>query len=759
MLENQPKIDTTPFDVEKKITSKGKNPAIDSSRKEKSSSKPSPYKFSTFTGVFVPSVLAIFGAVMYLILPKVLGSVGLFKIIIIILLAHSVSIASAFSLSAIATNIKVKGGGLYYLISRSLGSEFGGGLGIQLYLAQTVGTSFYIIAFAIGVQMIFAALNIALPVKYIAFVACILFGVLVYVGAKFVIKVQYFILAAIVLSLFSVFLGPSIETNIVTLVTDPGVLPFWVAFAMFFPAVTGIDAGVGMSGDLKNPKKSLVKGTFAAISVTLIIYLLLAIKLANAATFQNLAANEFVILNVSFLPVFVILGILLATASSALSYFMSAPRTLRAMSDDNIFPQKLKFLSRSIGNSPDPRVALIFTLMISAAFILYGNLSFVSQVVTIFFLNVYGWINAAAFFEKISGNPSYRPSFNSPLLISFYGMVISYLIMYLFNPVVMFISIIFQAFVFFILYKTKTSIKLESVWDGVLFQLLRGVMNKIEKTEKSKKNWRPTIVAFGANEINRNAMFSLLDWIGSNRGIMKFYFLITGNIEKGTKNRQKTEEDMKSYIKENGLDLFPRVIETEDIKGIIEAILQSETIGNLPVNTALIDFDKEFKLNKLIKLTAKLKKNVIILRNNAGFSDFKFVDIWYDDPDNGNLMILIAYLITHSETWKEKDASIRLFRVVSSEKELDAEKSRLTRLIENSRIDNITLKVMVQKKTKKIPQIIKENSHYADLVIMGMPHKKKGISSDITKEIKKYTDGLTTSLIVLANDKIDFKIN
>ncbi|MBR9700109.1 amino acid permease, partial [Candidatus Woesearchaeota archaeon] len=107
------------------------NPPI----QEKPKSKPP--KFSTFSGVFVPSVLAILGAVMYLIMPKVLGGVGMIKMLLIILLAHSVTIATAYSLSAIATNIKVKGGGLYYLISRSLGSEFGGSLGVQLYLAQT----------------------------------------------------------------------------------------------------------------------------------------------------------------------------------------------------------------------------------------------------------------------------------------------------------------------------------------------------------------------------------------------------------------------------------------------------------------------------------------------------------------------------------------------------------------------------------------------------------------------------------------------
>ena len=114
---------------------------------ENNKKKPTPYKFNTFSGVFVPSVLAILGAVMYYIAPKVTGGLGLVQMVAVVVLAHSITIATAFSISSIATNIRVKGGGLYYLISRSLGTEFGGSIGIQLFLAQTIAVAFYTIAF------------------------------------------------------------------------------------------------------------------------------------------------------------------------------------------------------------------------------------------------------------------------------------------------------------------------------------------------------------------------------------------------------------------------------------------------------------------------------------------------------------------------------------------------------------------------------------------------------------------------------------
>ncbi|MBD3163705.1 hypothetical protein GF323_00730 [Candidatus Woesearchaeota archaeon] len=724
---------------------------------EKKEKQEKSYKFNTFSGVVVPSVLAIFGAVMYLILPKAVGGVGLMPMLLIIVIAHSVSIATSFSLSAIATNIKVRGGGLYYLISRSLGSAFGGGLGVQLFLAQTVATSFYSIAFARGFNAVLSYFNAALPEVYLAFLACFIFGVIAWFGAKFVIKLQYFILAAIVLSLISIFVGTAPSAGAIDMFT--GNMPFWVAFALFFPAVTGIDAGVGMSGELKDPKKSLVRGTFIAIGFTFGMYLILAYKIGYAASSAALFTDPLIIQKIAQVPSLVLLGILLATSSSALSYFMAGPRTLRALALDNIFSSKTRFLGKNIGESHEPRVALLVCLSISLIVVLSGDLDFVSQIVTIFFLNVYGWLNGAAFFEKVSKNPSYRPAFNAPGIISFYGMAICYAIMYLFNPWVMIISILFQIIVFFILYKTKASIKLESVWDGVLFQMLRSVVNKIEKTEKSKKNWRPNVVAFCANDTNRNTLFSILDWIGAHSGMAKFYYLIQGKVSRGVNKRTHIEADMKEHVKENEQDIFPRVIESDNFRMSAETMLQSETIGNLPPNTALIDYDQRFNLGKLAQLVIKLNKNLIILKNNSGFSNFKFIDVWWDDPKNGNLMLLLAYLISHSRTWMDKEATIRLFKVVRNKNDYDTQYSKLNKLINDSRIDNITFKVIVDRKMS-IPSIIRKNSHYADLVLLGLPHAKgESIPANISKEIERYTKGLTTSLVVMANDKIDFKIN
>ncbi|MBU3923496.1 MAG: amino acid permease, partial [Nanoarchaeota archaeon] len=694
-------------------------------------------KFGTFAGVFMPSLLTILGAVMYLILPQVLGGVGLLKTIIIILIAHSVTIATAYSISAIATNIQVKGGGLYYLISRSLGSEFGGSLGIQLYLAQTIAASFYAIAFARGFGVVLTYFGLGIPEMYLALISLILFGVMVFIGAQFVVKLQYFIFAAIVLSLVSIFLGPNTVDLTSVAITASG-LSFWVAFAMFFPAVTGIDAGVGMSGELKDPKKSLVKGTFLAILVTMIVYLALVVKLAFSATSEQLFTNPQVLNSVALFSPLIILGIIMATSSSALSSLMTSPRCLVAMAEDKVLPRFLSFLGKKSKKNGEPRIAIVFSLLIGGGIIFLGSLELVSQIVSMFFLSVYGWINGSAFFEKISHNPSYRPTFNAPAYVSFYGMIAAYLVMFLFNPLIMFLVIIIQGLLFYSLYKSNKSMKIEGVWAGVSFRFMKLFLRSMDRNASTVKNWRPTLLAFSTKEINNHPIASLLHWISSKSSITKMYFLHKGKVGQDEETTKHHQQALNSYVRENDLDLFPRSIASEDFQTTIGTLSQAETVGNLPLNTILLDFDNALKLNELTRDLKALDKNLIIMRNQSGFSGFKKVDVWWSSRRNGNFMILLAYLITHSTRWLEEGAMIRVLNISDGSDENKKDVKHIEGVLKDSRIENIELEI-ISKGERKIEEIINDVSAGSDLVIMGLTNLDKTSNKKIADHIEKFT--------------------
>lgn len=716
------------------------------------------YKFNTFSGVFVPSTLAILGAVMYYITPHVLASVGLFKTIMIILLAHLITLSTAISMAGIASNIEVKGGGLYYLISRSLGVEFGGSTGILLYLAQTVSITFYSVAFARAVAGILGRFDIIIPILYISIVSFLLFSFIAYRGAKSIINVQFIIFIMIILSVVSIFLAPPTFEDKVDFSNEAFHKDFWVAFAMFFPAVTGISVGIGMSGDLANPRRSLIRGTFFAICFTFIVYVFLAVKLSFAAPQSALFSDKYIIEKVALFPALVILGVLAATSSSALSVLMAAPRTLRAMVKDRIFASKFSFLGKGIGkNTQEPRFALFASMGIGLPVLFIGGLEYISQVLTILFLSVYGWVNAAAFLEKVSKNPSYRPSFKYPSIVPFLGMIACYSAMFLFNKIIVFLVIFFQILTFKMI-KNRHS-QVEGLWRGLLFEFFKDSLKSMETTENSKKNYRPMVVAMATGKKNMSSVIDVLNWMCSNTTVSNFYLLMKGKIKDKIKKREETLEEIKRYINTKSINIFPRVLVTRDFPESIRDIVQSESAGNLPFNTVMFDFNEAFSLHSLIYEIRQLKKNVIVYREQSKKTSKQTIDVWWNTPDNGNFMLLLAHLISNSPEWKQNNPTIRVLKVVRKEKEYHTIQNYIKKVLDESRLYNVQVEVILRKEDK-LQTVIYEFSKNTDLVLLGIPHyKSPAYRRHMIQNIRKYTDQLPRCLIIQAHDKIDLSIS
>jgi len=224
---------------------------------------------------------------MYLRLGWVVGTVGLGATLVIILLAHVATITTGLSLSSMTTNVRIGAGGFYSVISRSLGLEAGGAIGFPLYCSQTLSTALYIIGFTEVWTRIFPAHD----TRIIATIILVLLLILSYIGAKFAMKVQYLIMVIIAISLTSFFLGKGDGVQQITLWSQAAEFPFWKVFAIFFPAVTGIAAGAAMSGDLREPRRSLPLGILSAVGVGLIIYVSVAFWYAKTAYPERLRSN------------------------------------------------------------------------------------------------------------------------------------------------------------------------------------------------------------------------------------------------------------------------------------------------------------------------------------------------------------------------------------------------------------------------------------------------------------------------------------
>ncbi|MFB6355214.1 MAG: amino acid permease, partial [bacterium] len=335
---------------------------------------------------------------MYLRLGWVVGNAGLLGTMIIVTLSVFITFLTSLS---IATDQEVRIGGAYYMISRSLGIEAGGAIGIPLYFALAFSVALYTVGFAESVIGVFPMLS----ERWVGVITTIFVAIVAMISASAAIKVQYFIMAAIGISLVSLLFGSPLEQSTIEMWGAPSedAASFWKVFAVFFPAVTGIMAGVNMSGDLKDPPKSIPYGTFMAIGVGYIIYMGLPVILASRADAVTLIEDTLIMRRIAFWGDAILLGVWGATLSSALGSILGGPRVLQALARDGILPRWLSFLGKGAEDDDTPRYGTILTLGIVLTAVWFADLNMIAPVLTMFFLTTYGVLNLAAGLERFLG--------------------------------------------------------------------------------------------------------------------------------------------------------------------------------------------------------------------------------------------------------------------------------------------------------------------------------------------------------------------
>jgi len=404
-------------------------------------------KFGTFTGVFTPTLLTILGVIMYLRLGWVVGNAGFLGGWLIIILACVITGCTGLAMSSVTTNIRIGAGGAFSIISQSLGLEVGGSVGLTLYFSQSLAVAMYIFGFREGWMWIFPHHN-ALLVDLITFIA--LFA-LAYISANVALRVQYVIMAVVAASLVSILVA-ALQGSMHYPVQLWGEFPgspennfsgvrFWRVFAVFFPAVTGIMAGANMSGDLKDPRRSIPLGTLSAIAVTSVVYLALAYWLAASATPKELVSNYTIMIDRAAWGPIVLAGLLGATFSSALASLVGAPRILFALGDHRILPQGAWFAQQTAKG--EPRNATWITGAIILGALLIRDLNAIAPLISLFFLITYGMINVVVLIEQNLDLVSFRPTIEIPRIVPFLGAVGCLFAMFVESPTFSLVAVTF----------------------------------------------------------------------------------------------------------------------------------------------------------------------------------------------------------------------------------------------------------------------------------------------------------------------------
>ncbi len=706
----------------------------------------------TFGGVYTPSILTILGVIMYLRFGWVVGNVGLLGTLIIVTLSTSITLLTALSISAIATDRVVRVGGAYYMISRSLGIETGGAVGIPLYFAQVFSVALYTLGFAESVVSAFPDLN----QLYVALITTILVAILAITSADVAIKAQYFIMAAIVLSLFSLVFGSPLEQTQIEMWGIEGGESFWTVFAVFFPAVTGIMAGVNMSGDLKDPTRSIPVGTLAAVGTGYLVYMALPILLARRVDALTLVEEPLIMQQIAFWGPAILLGVWGATLSSALGSILGAPRVLQALARDGVLPRRMSFLGKGSGADDAPRIGTIVTLGIVIAAVCIGDLNLIAPILTMFFLTTYLVLNVSASIEGFLRSPSFRPLFRVHWSLSALGALGCLVVMFLINPVATVIAGVIVAAIFLWLERRELKTTWGDVRRGVWMMLLRTSLFQLEH-ETDTKNWRPNILVLSGSPTRRWGLVELANSLNHNRGL----FTIISILPSGSRDvpqQQEMEETISNYMEERGIQALVRILTAPDPFEGAERLIEIYGLGSLVPDTVLMgdnqDPEKRDRYCQLVCHLHQAERNVLIFReNHEQILQYRQIDVWWSGLQaNGSLMAIIADLLRSDINWR--NAKIYFKLVVPDEEAVETTEENLNRLIQSLRINAIP-QILVAGQDHSFEDILPESSQNADLVILGMatPDDNFGQYYD---QLQVRTDHLPSTLFVLAAPDFTF---
>ncbi|MCH9649432.1 MAG: Na-K-Cl cotransporter [Deltaproteobacteria bacterium] len=708
-------------------------------------------KLGTALGVFTPSILTILGVILFLRMGWVVGNVGLIPALGIVILAHAITLSTALSVSAVATNMQVGAGGAYFIISRSLGIEIGGAIGIPLFLAQTFSVTLYAFGLAESLRLLWPQVHL----QGTAAITIIVVSVLASRGAKWALRLQLPIMLAIVLALISFLVGSAnrIQEGMGLWQGTSDGAPFWTVFAVFFPAVTGIMAGISLSGDLKEPNRSIPRGTLVAVVVGFVVYLLVPVALASVAGPEALVNDNLIWFQVAAVPLLIYPGLWGAIFSSAVGSILGAPRTLEALADDRVLLPRSSKWARSPHLS---RYAHLLSTAVALAAVALGDLNAVAPVLTMFFLTTYGMINLVAGLEKLAGSPSYRPTITVPWFVSLAGAVGCIWVMGLINRWAAIIAVVVEI----ILYLGLRRRSLNATWGdlrfGALLSLARATMLKLRDMPVDPRNWRPHILVFAGDLEKRAELVRFASWLNQERGILTVCRLVVGDIEILSARKAEEMETMNTSLSEAGLTAFAEVDVVQDFEAGALAVAQANGIAGITSNTIMFGWseklDRGVSRLRIMRKAARLGKSTVICRivPRPWDTQFRRIDIWWGGlQNNGDMLLLFVHLLSANPEWARAEISVKT--VASNSLSLEETQESLRELLMRSRI-RASAEVIAppEGSALSVQEVIHERSRDADLVFMGLKEPREGEEVAYAERLAKMVGGLPTTILVRA---------
>ncbi|CAK1542154.1 unnamed protein product [Leptosia nina] len=607
-------------------------------------------KLGWIQGVLIPCLLNIWGVMLFLRIAWIVAQAGIGLTIAIICLSGVVCIITTLSLSAICTNGELQGGGVYYIVSRSLGAELGASVGIMFAFANAVAASMNTIGFCESLNELLKSYNLKIvdndvnDIRIVGAIALFVMCLICAFGMDWETKTQNFLITIIVVAIFNyilgVLIGPMSVTakaqGFVAATAAQNLMPdfrfdnrehnFFSVYAMYFPAVTGVQAGANICGDLKDPATAIPKGTLMALGISITTYLLMAVLCGvgalrdasgNPSDFETATIdackpncpyglhNNYGIMQLMALSSAIIYaGCWAATLSTALTNLLSVPRLIQALGVDRIYPG-LIFFSKPYGRYGEPYRGYVLTFIVSLLFVLIADLNTIAPLITNFYLASYALINFCTFHAALYYNR----------WLSLLGFVMCISIMMIISWTMALITIfIFLTLYLIVLYR-KPDVNWGSSTEAQRYKELVSSLVQMCYISENVKSYNPQLLVMAGSPFVRPALLDLGHLITKTGSFMiiahinETYMSYTNRI-----TQQELGEEWLHSRKERG---FFVVLDGCSLEDGVRTLLQSAGLGRLTPNILLIGYKSSWVNAPLNKLKDYVKMIQIAFDNQT----------------------------------------------------------------------------------------------------------------------------------------------
>ncbi|XP_069014972.1 solute carrier family 12 member 3-like [Embiotoca jacksoni] len=595
-------------------------------------------------------MLNIWGVILFLRLSWITSQAGILLTWVIILMSVTVTSVTALSVSAIATNGRVISGGAYFMISRTLGPEIGGPIGMVFSLANALACALNTVGFAEVVRDLMQEFGVVMvdstnDVRIVGVITVTMLLLISLAGMEWESKTQFLFFFVLLVSLSNYLVGtiipPSQEkqaqgffgyrseiflTNLKPNWRQPED-NFFQMFAIFFPSAIGILSGANISGDLKDPATAIPKGTLTAIFWTAVSYLGISATLGSCVVQDasgNISdvlngnitdgcvgqgcklgwnfteciqsksckyglANNFKVLGqVSGFGYLITAGVFAASLSSALGFLVSAPKIFQCLCRDKIYPF-IGFFAKGYGKNDEPLRAYVLCYVIAVAFILIAKLDTIAPLISNFFLCSYSLINFSCFHASITNSPGWRPSFHYySKWTALFGAVISVVLMFLLTWWAALATFCLILFLFGYVNYNKPKVNWGSSVQAGTYNMALSYSVSLSGVEDHVKNFRPQCLVLTGPPNQRPA---LVDFVGAFTKHISL--MICGDIIM-TRPQDATDWLVK-WMNRRKVRSFYTPFTADSLRVGARHLLQASGLGKLRPNTLVLGFKTNWR--------------------------------------------------------------------------------------------------------------------------------------------------------------------